>query len=153
MDVKIDTAIYRTLTLHSVYIPETDPGHLSRPGHTTGGSVPRPRRKLRFAKCDALPWVHKKHSVWSPAHNATAVASGRSREALGAWPPLAPKIFFMQFSGNFKGKPQILGSGPPWGQNSAGPPLTKILHPRLVPHHERNALGVARASLGPRVKL
>ncbi len=35
--------------------------------------------------------------------------------------PPAPKIFFfktMQFLGNYE---QILGSGPPWGQNSAGP--------------------------------
>ena len=41
----------------------------------------------------------------------------------------------MQFSGNFKGKPHILSKfwaqAPPWGHNSAGPPLTKILDPRL----------------------
>ncbi len=40
-----------------------------------------------------------------------------------AWEPgpLSPKIFFksMQFSGNFE---QSLGFGPPWGQNSTGPP-------------------------------
>ncbi len=49
--------------------------------------------------------------------------------------PLAPKIFFkIVFSGNFKGKPLFsatFGLSPPSGQNSTGPPLTKILDPSL----------------------
>ncbi len=45
----------------------------------------------------------------------------------GRVPPPCPKDYFqiMQLSGNFKGQfyfEQMLGSGPPWGQNSAGPP-------------------------------
>ncbi len=44
----------------------------------------------------------------------------RIQETLGARPPSLQDFFkMMQFSGNFK---QILGSGPLWGQNSAGPP-------------------------------
>ncbi len=63
--------------------------------------------------------------------------SSGSRGALGARAPLAPKISSKScsFQAILRKTPyfeQILGSGPPlWGQNSAGPHLTKILDPRL----------------------
>ncbi len=54
----------------------------------------------------------------------------------GGPPSLTPRFFSKSCSSQiiFRGKPlfeQILGSGPPWGQNSAGP-LTKILDAPLV---------------------
>ena len=56
----------------------------------------------------------------------------RIQGALGAWPPLPPRFFFQNHSvfRQFQGKnpyfEQILGfGGPPWGQNSAGPPWRK----------------------------
>ena len=49
----------------------------------------------------------------------------------GPWGPgpLAPMIFSKSCSFQATLAAQILGSGPPWGQTSIGPPLTKILDP------------------------
>ena len=48
----------------------------------------------------------------------------------GPAPPLPPRFLQNQFPGIFKRKTPILGSGPPWGQNSTAP-LTKIVDPPL----------------------
>ena len=65
----------------------------------------------------------------------TWFSRSRSRGALGAR-PLCPQDFFkfMQFSGNFKGKPLILSKF--WVHSKLHwPPLTKILDPRLFSPH------------------
>ncbi len=62
-----------------------------------------------------------------------------------SWPwgpgPIPCKIL-----GNFKGKTPLLhkfwAQAPPWGQNSTGLPLTKILDPRLAVHTPACALPV-----------
>ena len=84
--------------------------------------------KLRFM-CFVLNWVSGNCEM-----NAVVSCpmSWRRREPLspqhGSRGPPCPQDFLkiMQFLGNFKGKPPILSTfwaqGPPWGQNSTGPP-------------------------------
>ncbi len=78
--------------------------------------------------------------------------TSRSREAMGARPPLPPRFFFkiMQFSGNFKGKPPILSKcwaqGPSLGSKQHRAPLTKILDLCLLGSHVPAAAAFAEES-------
>ena len=76
------------------------------------------------------------HFVWM------GKSSGPTSRSRGPWgpSPLSPSFIFklMQFSGDLG---QILGSGPPWGQNSAGPPWLKSWIRLCVPNASGNRRG------------
>ena len=51
----------------------------------------------------------------------------------------------MQFSGNFE---QILGSGPPWGQNCTGPPDQ---NPGSTPENPDSTVQTTEQSMTPKI--
>ena len=110
----------------------------------------RPKRDIWSEKLNDLPWSQRSgFSVWPLEQFLNPLLRLRTQKRFRKRgpAPLAPQFFFQNhavfkklfFERKNPYFEQILGSGPPWGQNSAGPPMNKILDPPVVSHLQRDS--------------